>query len=62
MRTLAVTVTLVLVAALAFAGDPPKKAALPLPKGYTWESNFELAKLKAAEAGKLLYVDFYTDW
>jgi hypothetical protein len=61
MRPFAVAVTLALAASTTFA-EPPKKGAAKLPPGYAWETNFEQAKLKAAEAGKLLYIDFYTDW
>jgi hypothetical protein len=32
------------------------------PAGYTWEENYEVARLKAAASGKLLFIDFYTDW
>ena len=30
--------------------------------GIAWEQDFEKAKRKAAAEGKLLYLDFYTDW
>ena len=49
------------VALSALAPLQPKKPAKGL-EGYTWEKDFEQAKLKAAAEGKLLYVDFYTDW
>ena len=45
----------------AFAGDKDKKAG-KLPEGYAWEANYDAARLKAAEQGKLLFLDFYTDW
>jgi hypothetical protein len=53
-----------LVAALLAAGPGPAQPKKPakLPEGYVWEKDFEQAKLKAAAEGKLLYVDFYTDW
>ena len=30
--------------------------------GIAWEQDFKKAKLRAAAEGKLLYLDFYTDW
>ena len=30
--------------------------------GITWERDFEKAKARSAREGKLLYIDFYTDW
>jgi len=41
----------------AFAGDKNKKSRDP--EGYDWESNYELARLKAAEQGKLLFLNFW---
>ena len=41
----------------AFAGDKDKKSKDP--EGYTWEPNYDVARLKAAEAGKLLFLDFW---
>jgi hypothetical protein len=55
---LALTVATLLLSA---GPDQPKKPAKGL-EGYTWEKDFDQAKLKAAVDGKLLYVDFYTDW
>jgi hypothetical protein len=62
MRPLVATLTLALAASVTLAEPPKKGGPAKLPPGYTWETNFDQAKLKAAEAGKLLYIDFYTDW
>ena len=61
MRPLVVTLALIVAASIASA-EPPKKGAGKLPPGYAWETNFEMAKLKAAESGKLLFLDFFTEW
>lgn len=37
----------------------------PLPAtadGVAWEKSFADAKIKAALEGRLMYLDFYTDW
>lgn len=59
-RSLAL-LALALVVTSAGAEKPKAKKATH-PAGYTWEPNFEAARLKAAEQGKLLFIDFYTDW
>ena len=41
----------------ALAGDKDKKSKDP--EGYSWEPNYDIAKLKAAEQGKLLFMDFW---
>lgn len=41
----------------AFAGDKDKKSKDP--EGYAWEPNYDVAKLKAAEQTKLLFLDFW---
>lgn len=61
MRPLCTILAAALALSAAHAG-PPKKGTPHLPPGYAWETNYDQAKLKAAEAGKLLYLDFYTDW
>jgi thiol:disulfide interchange protein len=56
------TVALAFAAALAtaaIAGD--KKGGSKHPEGYAWEENFELAKIRAAAEGKLIFIDFYSD-
>lgn len=58
-RTLALFVAALLLLP-AMAGD--KKGGGKLPEGYAWEPNFDMAKLKAAEQGKLLFLDFFTEW
>lgn len=50
MKTMTLSV-LALLAALPAAAD-----------SVAWEKSFSEAKIKAALDGKLLYVDFYTDW
>ncbi|KAF0246250.1 MAG: hypothetical protein FD180_881 [Planctomycetota bacterium] len=30
--------------------------------GVTWEKSFEEAKVKAGLEGRLMYLDFFTDW
>jgi hypothetical protein len=38
-------------------------AALPASAGgVAWEKSFAEAKVKAGLEGKLMYLDFYTDW
>ncbi len=38
-------------------------AALPAAAGsVAWEKSFAEAKVKAGLEGRLLYLDFYTDW
>lgn len=38
-------------------------AALPAHAGgVAWEKSFEQAKIKAGLEGRLMYLDFYTDW
>lgn len=44
----------------AFAGDKDKRGGAKLPEGYSWEQSYDAARLKSAEQGKLLFVDFYT--
>jgi hypothetical protein len=61
MRPLFTILAVALVLSASYAG-PPKKGTPHMPPGYTWETNYDQAKLKAAEAGKLLYLDFYTEW
>lgn len=41
----------------AMAGDKKPKD----PEGYTWETSYDQAKLKAAEKTTLLFLDFYTE-
>ena len=37
--------------------------ALPAQAGgITWEKSFAEAKVKAGLEGRLMYLDFYTDW
>ncbi|MCE9582543.1 MAG: thioredoxin family protein [Planctomycetes bacterium] len=43
----------------SYAGDKGKGGS-KLPEGYNWETSYEAARLKAAEQGKLMFVDFYT--
>lgn len=61
MRLIVPMLAVALASSTALAG-PPKKGATKLPEGYAWETNYEQARLKAAESGKLLFIDFYTDW
>jgi hypothetical protein len=42
----------------ALAGDKDKKGSKD-PEGYAWEASYDAAKLKAAEQGKLLFLDFW---
>lgn len=62
MKSLWIPIALLALAAAALADGKSKGKGTPLPPGYAWEPNFEMAKLKAAEQGKLIYIDFYTDW
>lgn len=62
MKNLWIPAAILALAAVALADGKAKGKGKPLPPGYTWETNFEVAKLKAAEQGKLLYIDFYTEW
>ncbi len=50
MKRLASAVFALLAATSAHAG------------GVAWEKSFEEAKVKAGLEGKLMYLDFYTDW
>lgn len=62
MKTFWITAAVLALAATALADGKAKGKGTPHPPGYAWEPNFEIAKLKAAEQGKLLFMDFYTDW
>ena len=57
MKRIAAIAALVTLLVPAFAGDKDKKSKDP--EGYAWEPNYDVAKLKAAEQGTLLFLDFW---
>jgi hypothetical protein len=57
----AVLAALFLAAAVAMAGDKDKKGSKGPPAGYAWQEVYQTARLKAAEEGKLVFIDFYSD-
>ncbi|NUN48360.1 MAG: hypothetical protein HUU15_05975 [Candidatus Brocadiae bacterium] len=42
---------------LAFLASLPASAG-----GVAWEASFEEARVKAGLEGRLIYLDFFTDW
>ena len=64
------TMTLILLAMLTggtlFAADPPPtpapNTAAPPPSKFEWARDFQKALALAKQQGKLVMVDFYTDW
>ncbi|MBI2920967.1 MAG: hypothetical protein HYY18_07770 [Planctomycetes bacterium] len=60
MRKFWISAAALALAATAVA-DGKKDKGPKVPDGYAWEQNYEAAKLKAAEAGKLFFIDFYTE-
>lgn len=60
MRTLCWTAVLAMIAGRALAEGKAEKPS-KLPAGYAWEQNYDQAKLKAAEEGKLLFIDLYKE-
>ena len=46
----------------AFAAVALLAAAQAHAGGVAWEKSFEEAKVKAGLEGRLMYLDFYTDW
>jgi hypothetical protein len=60
MRRIALGATL-LAATAVLAGDKDKKGSKGPPAGYAWEEIYQTARLKAAEEGKLVFIDFYSD-
>lgn len=56
MRAFCWTAALVMIAGTALAEGKAEKPS-KLPAGYAWEQSYDQAKLKAAEEGKLLFID-----
>ena len=54
-------IAIALFAAASAASAEPPKPAQPEKGGIVWEATYDLAKVKAAGEGKLLFVDVLTD-